>query len=93
MHSLDLSSYSRDTLVDTLRVLKNYKNSLRQVGKRAQLVDTTTPVALPVTVEYIPTLDRALLEKTAAAAVKKFFPEFSSSDSEIVFIENPKLVS
>lgn len=49
-----LTSYPRTLLVDTLRIVRNYKNALRQVGKRANLCDPRAKDTLIPTVEYAP---------------------------------------
>ncbi len=54
MSNLDFSQYSSSALSEALRILRDYKNSLRQVGKRAKLVDPRHPDALIPTVEYAP---------------------------------------
>ena len=42
MSHFDFSSYSPQILADTLRILRDYKSSLRQLGKRAILFDRRT---------------------------------------------------
>ena len=54
MSNLDFSQYSSSALSEALRILRDYKNSLRQVGKRAKLADPRHPDALMPTVEYAP---------------------------------------
>lgn len=88
-----LSSYSREALNDTLRVLRNYKNSLRQVGKRAHLEDPRTHEAPTPSVEYAPGLDATLLKQYAENALKLYFSEYSGGTASINFTENPKLVA
>lgn len=93
MTTHELSSYSREILSDTLRVMRNYKNSIRQVGRRAVIHDPRIVTEAVPSVEYAPGIDMDLLQKYAATACKKYFPEYSGTQDAIAFRENPKLVS
>lgn len=74
--STSLSSFSRESLTDVLRVLKDYKNTLRQVGKRAHITDRQHPIDLIPRVEYAPGLEKELIEKALPKALEKYFPEY-----------------
>jgi hypothetical protein len=52
MNTFDLSSYSREQLQDTLRILKSYKIAQRQIGSRAILLDPKNPGSPLLRVEY-----------------------------------------
>jgi len=89
----DFSSYSRETLVDTLRILKSYKSTLRQQGHRAVLQDTHVSEVLIPKIEYAPGIDTDILMDYAQKACRKYFPEYSGSLEKSFFHENAKLVS
>jgi len=93
MTTPELSSYSREFLTDTLRVLRNYKNSLRQVGHRAVLSDPRVVTEMIPYVEYAPGIDDVLLKKYTEAFCEKYFSEYSGPQDAITFRENPGLVA
>ena len=68
-----LTKYSRDELVQTLRILKTYKAALSQVGERALLIDTNSPSSLPLRVEYAQGFDLETVKKTAKEALSSYF--------------------
>jgi hypothetical protein len=83
MDSSLFSPYSRDELKDTLRVLKNYKSALAQVGNRALLQDTAHPSSLPLRVEYaegfsLDTVKNATKEALSSYFHVEAFPENTS---------------
>ena len=90
MSTLDLTSYSRETLEHILRVMKQYKISLRQIGKRAVLIDPENPPAIASVVEYAPSIDTSMVEKYALACIKLSFPDYNSGKAPILR-ENPEL--
>lgn len=88
--SLSLSSYSRDTLEQVLHIAKLYKISLKQIGKRASLLDPhDLPEAL-ARIEYAPGIEKKTLEKYAEACLAYSFPLYQSKNSPL-FVENPAL--
>lgn len=93
MTTHELSSYSREFLTDTLRVLRNYKNSLRQVGHRAVLSDPRITAELVPHVEYAPGIEDALLKKYTETFCKKYFSEYAGSQDAITFRKNPQLIA
>lgn len=52
MSSVNLSSYSREQLTDILRILKLYKTSYAQIGRRARMIDPRIPALPVIRVEY-----------------------------------------
>jgi hypothetical protein len=79
MASLDLTSYSRETLEHMLLMLKGYKNSLKQIGKRSVLFDPKNPPAIQARVEYTPSIEASFVEKYASACIASLFPEYSGA--------------
>ncbi len=63
MSHIDFSSYSPKLLTETLRILRDYKNSLRQVGKRSILSDRRIVAAHTPQIEYAKGVDTDLLKK------------------------------
>ena len=88
--SLPLSLYSRNTLEKVLHIVKLYRVSLKQIGKRASLLDPhDLPEAL-ARIEYAPGIDKKTLEKYAEACLAYSFPLYQNKESP-VFIENTSL--
>lgn len=54
MHKNFLSNHSRESLLDTLRVLKSFVAASKQIGKRAHLTDPKHPMVSNVRIEYSP---------------------------------------
>lgn len=52
MPTLNLTSYSRETLEHLLSMMKSYRSSLKQIGKRATLIDPENPPAISARIEY-----------------------------------------
>lgn len=90
MTPINFSSYSRDTLEHTLRILSIYRTSLKQIGKRAQLLDPTVVQPLLTRIEYAPGMDESTVKKYAQACISSSFPEYSSNTPPIVS-ENSRL--
>ncbi len=88
--SLDLTSYSLDELTEALRVMKNYKTSLRQIGGRAKLQDQKHPEAPALTVQYAPGFALDTVTAFAKSAVREYFPE-ATFDDRVILVENTKL--
>lgn len=51
MSKTQLHSYPRETLEHLLKILKSYRNGLKQIGKRAQLEDPSSPLPVRAFVE------------------------------------------
>ncbi len=86
-------SLTRDQIIDTIRVLKNYKNSLRQVGKRAILMDPRSLMEDIPLVEYASGIDQSLLRKYSESATSVYFPDYLGSSDAITFRENANLTA
>lgn len=76
MTTINLSSYSRETLEHLLRMLKSYKNGLRQVGKRISLSDPLNPTPTQAVVEYMSSMAEGDILKYANACLSYAFPEY-----------------
>lgn len=83
MNSSDLSSYSLEELTEALRILKNYKVSLRQIGARAVLFDPKDPKPPHIRVEYAPGFEQTTVKAFTKASITKYFPEASLDDKTI----------
>lgn len=88
--TLDLSSYSLEELTDALRVMKNYRTSLRQIGAKAKLEDPKHPSAPVLSIEYAPGFTMDTVKSFAHAAVTQYFPEAKFDDS-VALTENKKI--
>ena len=87
------TSLTRDQIIDTIRVLKNYKNALRQVGKRAILMDPRYPMIAAPVVEYTSGIETTFLKKYSDSAMISYFPDYTGSSDAITFRENKNLTS
>ncbi len=90
MTTLDLTSYSRESLEHILHIVKAYRNSLKQIGKRAILSDPKDPPAVTATIEYVSGMDRASVEKYAQSCMKELFPEYTGAAP--LLRQNPELM-
>ncbi len=77
MTTLNLSTYSREQLEHILKMLKSYKNGLKQIGKRAVLIDPKNPPKTRAVIEMHSGLDEKQAEKYAQAVIHTTFPEYS----------------
>jgi hypothetical protein len=59
MTNSNLSSYSRETLEHLLMMMKSYRNGLKQIGKRAKLIDPNNLPAIRATIEVHSGMDEA----------------------------------
>ncbi len=89
MTPLDLTSYSRESLEHMLSIVKSYRTSLRQIGKRAVLIDPKHPPAISATVEYVGGMHKDTVDKYALSCIKKLFPEYTGAAP--ILRENPEL--
>lgn len=76
MTTINISSYSREALEHLLRMLKSYKNGLRQVGKRMTLSDPLHPAPTQAVVEYMSSMTESDALKYAKACLSYAFPEY-----------------
>ena len=90
MKASDLSTYSLGELTDVLRVLKNYKVSLRQIGDRAELSDPKNPEPAKLKIEYAVGFSMDTVRSFARSAVTRYFPE-ALFDDKATFQENPNI--
>lgn len=91
MSNIDLSSYSKEELIDVLRILKNYRTSLKQIGSRAEIIDFRNPKNKNFRIEYTSSSDKNFVEKFVDVACKKYFPD-AWSDSKKEFVVNDKII-
>lgn len=87
---LNLSSYSRDVLEDTLGVIKKYQISLRQIGKKASLHERDVSLPPVIRIEYTPSLDTGIVIQYAKVCLASTFPTVEIPDV-ITCIPNSKL--
>lgn len=76
MSKIDLSTYPRDTLEQLLGIVKDYRTALKQIGKRAILIDPKNPPKESARIEYPSTMDAISVSQYAAACIKYAFPEY-----------------
>lgn len=84
-----LSSHSRESLLDTLRVLKSFVLASKQVGKRAHLADPKHPSAPTVRIEYSPSVELSFVKDFSEQVMKRYFEETHDLPRE--FKENAHL--
>jgi hypothetical protein len=89
MQKNSLSSHSRESLLDALRVLKSYVVASKQIGKRAHLSDPKHPSTPPVVIEYSPHSDVVFVKDFSEKVMKQFFEEANDLPRE--FKENAHL--
>ena len=75
MQNISLSDHTRDSLIDTLRVLKSYVTASKQIGKRAHLSDPKHPDTPNICIEYSPLSDLAFVKEFSEKVLHRFFPE------------------
>lgn len=88
MKTIDLSRYSKEALEGVLPVLKTYEKSLKQIGGRTFLTDTTSP---RIRVEYAPGVNTSTAEAYARSVLATSFSEITVVLKDIVYHENPQL--
>lgn len=91
MSNIDLSSYSKEELRDVLRVLKDYRTSLKQIGLRSEFSDVKIPKKNFFTIEYTSSADFDFIKKFADSACKKYFSE-ADLDTTKKFVVNEKII-
>ena len=89
MTTIDLSSYPRESLENILRIVKSYRNSLKQIGKRAHLFDPKNPPSIASIIEYASGMERDTVEKYAISCIKNLFPEYTGASP--ILRKNPEL--
>jgi hypothetical protein len=77
MKKLQLSSHSRDTLEAVLRIVKSYRNGLKQIGHRAKLLDPKSPPPIEVVIEYATGMTVESATSYAQKCIEILFPSFS----------------
>lgn len=90
MSTLDLSSYPRAKLEHVLHIVKLYRSSMKQIGKRASLVDPADLPDVIARIEYASGVDRETVKAYADACLKQSFPEYQSTHAPTLE-ENPLL--
>ncbi len=77
MTTISLSSYPRETLEHLLKMLKSYKNGLKQIGKRAVLTDPSDLPPVRAVVEYMPTMEEKDVTQYALSCIRYAFPSYT----------------
>jgi hypothetical protein len=77
MSTIDLSSHSRETLEHILSVMKGYRTTLKQVGKRAVLIDAKNPPKERAIIEYAPGMDVSSVEAYGSSCIARLFPGYT----------------
>ena len=90
MSSVNLSSYTREDLTDILRILKLYKTSYGQIGRRARMRDPRIQSLPLVRVEYPSGSQLDGIRSFATQSLKKFFS--IENPQNILFEEKNALV-
>jgi hypothetical protein len=57
--------------------MKGYRTSLKQIGKRARLIDTKDILIIRAIVEYAPGMDVSSVKSYAASSIKQLFPDYT----------------
>lgn len=70
MNSPLLSKLDRKNALDVLSILKNYRNSLKQIGKRARLIDPHQKQAMKIRIHHIPSLSSKDTWKSVESVVQ-----------------------
>lgn len=91
MVTQNLNQYSREDLENVLIVLKDYRNSLKQIGKRSELSHPKHKQAKFFRVEHTAAISQEFLEKFFDEAVEKFFPD-APENTERRFVQNEKII-
>lgn len=79
MSSLNLTAYSREQLEHLLKMMKSYRNWLKQIGKRAHLSDPDHPTPIQAVVEYNPTMETKDVTEYALACIRYAFPAYTGA--------------
>lgn len=87
----NILSYSRDELSDVLRILKEYRTSLKQIGNRAVLSDSKHKSPKTFRIEHTSVASQDFVRDFASGAIRRYFPE-ASLDTEQRFIVNDAIV-
>lgn len=91
MNTNPITQYSREELQSMLRVLKTYKQSQRQIGKRSRVFDPKNPPTPALRVEYASGITPSLVEKVAHSVIASHFTD-ASDLSSITYTENTHLI-
>lgn len=77
MDKIQLTSYPRETLEHLLKVVKSYRNGLKQIGKRAKLEDPKNPTPIRALVEIHSGMDEKEWLRYADAVIQFAFPTYT----------------
>lgn len=70
-----LNQYSREDLQNILAVLKDYRTSLKQIGRRSVLSHPKEKKEKFFRIEHTSNISTEFLEKFLSGVLHKFFPE------------------
>lgn len=79
MSTLNLTSYSRETLEHLLLMMKSYRSSLKQIGKRTVLIDPENPPAIAARIEYPSSMEDSFAKEYAQGVLKYAFPAYDGA--------------
>ncbi len=85
-----LATLSREEITFSLKLLKEYRNALKQIGNRASLADIAFP-KVHIRVEYAPHAGMDHAKKMVESLFERFFRDIPYSASTTEFTENPAL--
>jgi hypothetical protein len=84
------STLSRDEILSSLKLLKEFRAAAKQIGKRASLSDIAFPKQR-IRVEYAPHASIENTKDIVSALFVKYFHEITYKDGDIEYLENPRL--
>ncbi len=85
-----IATLSREEITFSLKLLKEYRNALKQIGNRASLSDIAFP-KVHIRVEYAPHASMDHAKKMVESLFGRFFQDISYVAETTEFTENPKL--
>lgn len=88
MSKTQFSSYTKSKLADVLRVLKDYRSSLKQIGNRATLSDSREMKDKNFRIEYSEPVDIDFLKNFSEKSIQKYFPEANQNATRIYTVNN-----
>ncbi|PID83696.1 hypothetical protein CSB09_04785 [Candidatus Gracilibacteria bacterium] len=89
MSLISLDTYSKETLSQALRLLRNYKNAYNQIGKRAHFSPSQKTKKI-LRIQHTKDTKKEDLESFVNSSISHFFPEMQEATK--VYEINPDLV-
>lgn len=91
MNSSILDTMTPSQMQDTLRVLKDYRNALKQVWKRSVLQDRRAPIQKKFIIEHPSLLEKDILSSFVEETIRTSFPE-APADTIMEYRVNDTLI-